>query len=825
MLITKLDGNWKLSNKSLTIARKNAPFFKENNSLDISIPGDVHTALINNNIIEDPYYADNEMKQLWVGKCDWKIERDFTFSKQKGKTLLVLTQVDTVSTVKLNGVEIGKTDNIHARYIIDVTNNLKNGDNTISFHFYSAEEEAIKRNKELAYPIPTSRYPVDSPHRNLVRKTQCHAGWDWGPCIMPIGIYESVKLVTVEQGYVKSWNCVPKLVDDRWLCKVEIEADIYENGTMLLELNINEKTFKKPIEVSIDKKLYDYTFYFEKDEVELWWPNGMGKQHLYPLGINFIGFEDKRMTAFRTMETKNNVTFGGKELTVSVNGCDVFAKGMNWIPQDVIPGRITTTNYIKLMSAMAECNMNMIRIWGGGHYENEAFYDACDRLGILIWHDLMFGCSTYPATDWFLSSVKDELEYQIPRLKSHPSIALWCGNNEDLGALTWYEESRKDRDRYVIDYDRLNEGVCGNTVRALDPDRIFWPSSPCAGPGDFSDNWHNDGSGDMHFWSVWHEGKPFEAYREIKPRFCSEFGFQSFPSKSTVDLYCPEDQLNLTSPVMEHHQKNPRGNSIILENFSRYFLFPNSLDKMLYLSQAQQAWAMQIAIDYWRSLRPYCMGSLIWQLNDVWPVASWSAIDYTGKWKLLMYHAKNFFAPISPITYREKDKLEVFATNDTTEAVEVQVSVKFALYKGGKIAQHVYNVKIPALSVLKVTSLDLKKYKEDEVYAYVKVSSKNIYRETTLFLTEPKKCKIQDPQLKYEVKESGKNNFIITLSAPIPAFWVSLDQGNIKGNFSDNMFSIRPSGNKQVIFTPEEKISLEEFKNKLQIQNLYWAGH
>ena len=329
----------------------------------------------------------------------------------------------------------------------------------------------------------------------------------------------------------------------------------------------------------------------------------------------------------------------------------------------------------------------------------------------------------------------------------------------------------------------------------------------------------------MHFWTVWHEGASFDKYRSVKPRFCSEFGYQSFPSLSTVKSYCPEEQLNLTSPIMEHHQKNPRGNSIILENFSRYFRFPNSLEKMLYLSQVQQAWAMQIACEYWRTLRPYCMGTLIWQLNDNWPVASWSAIEYSGKWKLLMYHAKNFFAPITPIGYIEDGKLKVFITNDTDKAEDVKVSVKFSTYRGEKVRQHVFRVTVEPQSVLEVTSSELDDIDVTNTFAYLKASTQNIYRESVIFLTEPKKCALEDPQLKTQIRKVGKG-FQIEVSCSRPAFWVSLDANSIKGQFSDNMFSIRPTAQKVVTFTPEsDDITLEEFEKNLSIYDLYWAGY
>ena len=824
MKIKTLDGKWSLRPADNAAISRNTAFFSENEKLEMNLPGDVHSTLLERGIIKDPYYAKNELEMLWVGQNGWNLSRDFSYEKEEGRVILSLTRVDTVCSVFLNGKEVGRTDNFFARWDFDVTDTVKDGENHIEFRFESAEKLALKRNSELAYPIPCSLYPNGSPHRNLVRKTQCHAGWDWGPCIMAVGVYDPIKLISVKELSVTSWNCIPTLKDHSWICRVEVTARVFEECDVDFNIAVAGRKEHTITHVRPGEENYSFTFVIPEEDVELWWPAGQGGQHLYPLDISFGDFSDKRMIAFRTLTIKNTVTMGGKELTVSVNGKDIFMKGMNWIPMDALPSRITTSRYIRLLQSVSDANMNMVRIWGGGFYENEAFYDTCDRLGILIWHDLMFACSTYPSDEWFLRSVEKELEYQILRLKSHPSIALWCGNNEDLGALTWYEESVKNRDRYVMDYDRLNEGVCGRLVRKLDPSRIFWPSSPCAGPGDFSDNWHTDGAGDMHFWSVWHEGAPFEKYRTVKPRFCSEFGYQSFPSLSTVKGYCPEEDLNLTSPVMEHHQKNPRGNSIILENFSRYFRFPDTLEKMLYLSQAQQAWAMQTACEYWRSLRPYCMGTLIWQLNDNWPVASWSAVEYSGKWKLMMYHARNFFAPIAPIGYVEDGKLRVFVTNDTDREEEVKVSVKFSTYRGEKVRQHVFRVIVPPQSVYPVTESDLTGIKPETTFAYIKVSTPTIYREAQIFLTEPKNSELQDPGLRTSVRAVGKT-FQVEVSCTRPAFWVSLDAGDIKGVFSDNMFSIRPTAQHVVSFTPEEDVSLEEFTKTLRIYDLYWAGH
>ncbi|NBK23834.1 MAG: glycoside hydrolase family 2 protein, partial [Spirochaetia bacterium] len=375
--------------------------------------------------------------------------------------------------------------------------------------------------------------------------------------------------------------------------------------------------------------------------------------------------------------------------------------------------------------------------------------------------------------------------------------------------------------------DRLNEGTVGRVIQELDPTRQWWPSSPSAGPGDYSDNWHNDNKGDMHFWSVWHEGKPFEEYYSIKPRFVSEFGYQSFPSLSTVETYAPPSEHNLTSEAMEHHQKNVRGNSIIIENFSRYFLFPHGFEQMLYLSQVQQAMAMKTAIEYWRTLRPHCMGTLFWQLNDNWPVASWSSIDYTGKWKLLHYSAKQFYAPTLPITYmKEKGKVELYVVHDkSTPLANVKVSVKVYRFNGEKVSKQKYVLDIPSQSSTHVCTIELDKANIDPrtMFLAIKLETEELYIEDVMLLDRPKRCDLLDPSLDLQV-EKAQGGFSVTLSCKAPAFEVALDAGSLKGTFSDNLFSVRPTAQKMVIFKTREKITLETFRKSLKVFDLYGSS-
>ena len=820
-----LSGIWRLAPRDSHEIAPYTRFFLEHPSVPCPLPGDVHTALIAQEIIPDPYYGTNENNILWVGRNDWIMERQFQLNEealQAKHAILTFTMADTVITVNINGKKAGMMDNQFRRYRFDVRSLLHEGQNTISLSFKSSEKEALERASRLKYPIPFSEYPNGSPHRNLIRKAQFSGGWDWGPCILSMGIYEDITLCLTDQFVVESVATDMKETSETSFdVGIRVIVDAFSEGTYTMDASLAGSSQCGTVDVHEGRNLI--TFHLRCHDIQRWWPHGEGKQPLYPLTLHIGGTHIEKRVGFRTMRVKT--TDGG--LTFCVNGRDIYAKGSNWIPMDAVPSRITKERYEYLLESAIQAGCNMLRFWGGGFFEHDAFYDLCDEKGILIWHDLLFGCSLYPSDDAFLSSVEAELRYQIPRLSDHPSIAMWCGNNEDLGAISWYEESKRNMARYLIDYDRLNHGTVERVVKELDPARMFWPSSPSAGPDDFSDNWHDDQKGDMHFWSVWHEGKPFEAYYSIKPRFVSEFGYQSFSSLSTIETYCPEEQMNLTSPVMEHHQKNPSGNGIIIGNFARYFRMPSGLGNMVYLSQCQQALAMKMACEYFRTLRPHCMGSLIWQLDDDWPVASWSSIEYTGKWKLLHYAMRHFYSPVLPIMIRRTDgSVDVFVSNDTQEdRKSATITVKSAAFNGEKRFAKAFTVDIPKAAVTAICTLpsSLLALEKDETFLYVKFTCGDVYMENSLLLDAPKRCALQDPKIGFSVCKT-ESGFQITLRCKKPAFWVGLDASSISGTFSDNWFDMRPTGEKQVAFKTNEDVSVEEFTKRLAVYDLYSSG-
>ena len=795
----------------------------------IAIPNDVISALYEQQVIEDPYLGKNELDIQWVGTEEWEIEKTISLNEQfldSNHITLDIETIDTVARIYCNEREAGYCDNMFLRYSFDVTKLLHVGRNTIKIHLYSNEKIAYERNATLPYPIEHMRYPVQSMHRNLVRKAQCHSGWDWGPCLMTSGVYGEISLNSTKvERIVEVQTLLQKLKDDSW--SIGLTILIYSSYASSSSLSIELGYIKEIIPLILKKGNNSIHHTLIVKNVDLWWPNGYGEQPLYTLKVSSVNDKKEKKIGFRTIEVDTTPDIYGIGMTFIVNGIPIFAKGANWIVMDALPGRYTTERYEDLLTSCIKANMNMLRVWGGGQYETETFYNLCDQLGILVWQDFMFACSLYPATPWFLNSVKQEVLYQIMRLKDHPSIALWCGNNEDIGALTWFESSRKNRDRYLIDYDHLNEGIIGKTVKELDPTRKWWSSSPSAGESDYSDCWHDDSKGDMHYWSVWHEGKPFESYKEIIPRFCSEFGFQSFPSLSLLKdvITCngtkeiDSADFNISSSIMEHHQRNDRGNTIILSTMIRYFHLPSTFDYQIYVSQIQQAFAMKTAIEYWRSNRPRCMGTLYWQLQDNWPVASWSSIEYGGKWKALQYIAKKFYQPLH-ITFVEEQKVIIIkGINDRISPIEGLLTIERVYYNGKRIRIDSSNVTIDKESATKLyilPSLGDSNREDYLLYASFK-STDGEEIENHFFPTYFKAMNLQKPTITVKLDEEDPISSM-RLSSDVVSLYVSIDHPKKRIQLSDNFFHLIPYQEKIIEFECGP-ISAQEAK-ELIITNL-----
>ncbi|MBU0927795.1 MAG: glycoside hydrolase family 2 protein [Spirochaetes bacterium] len=802
----------------------------------MSVPGDILSALVASGEAPDPYFGTNELGLQWIGRADWLLSRSFVASPallERSRAFVEFDSIDTVAEIRLNGRPIGASDNMFRRFRADVTGLLRPGENVVSVTIRSPEREAADRAGRLPYPVPASVYPVSSPHRNLVRKAQCMGGWDWGPCLMTGGLYDGAAVVGIDGPRIEYVRARTRKAPGAgpggdYIVELSVRVDSDKAMDAVLEIALAGARATRRVAVQAGSAILREELLVAAPEE--WWPAGYGKQSLYDLRVSVApadggpgAHEVVKRVGFRELRVDALEDPHGKSMTIVVNGKPIFAKGANWIPADALPSRWTRERLSDLLGSAAAANMNCLRVWGGGRYECDAFYDLCDELGLLVWQDCMFSCALYPASAEFLSDVEAEIRHQVGRLADHPSIALWCGNNEALGAITWYEESKRNPSRYVVDYDRLTEGTVGRVVRELDPDRAWWPSSPSAGPNDYADNWHADGRGDMHFWSVWHEGKPFSEYLGVRPRFCSEFGFQALPSYSTVRSFAPEGQRNVSSPVMEHHQRNPRGNSIIVETMLRYFRMPRGFRETLYLSQVQQAMAIKTAVEYWRCNRPRCMGALYWQLNDVWPGASWSSLEYDGSWRLLHHEARRFFDPLLLALFVKDGVAFAYAVNDGPQAIRAGLSLSLRRFDGSLVADLREGISgrgpvsaLPeAATLLWSRPLPELPAGPDECYVDAALSPEGLggdgrARRACLFLTEPKACPLADAGIEAEVITADDTaafpaagrTLPVRLRAKAPAFYVAPSADGLAGRFEDSGFHLAAGEERVVRFVP-----------------------
>ena len=766
----------------------------------ITLPGDVHAALLAAGEIPDPYFADNETRVMWVHHTPWTMERSFEASPADidGYLTLTLENVDTIATVFLNGEAIAQTQNQFIRYDIDVTGKVKPGTNTLRLEFAVTKDVAKARADAHPFPIPyTYNYlsnGLPGVHLNFVRKTACHAGWDWGICLMPTGVYGKIAIrrsrlarqesVTVEQAHGET------------SVELSITTRVYAfaEGSVELMHEIDGQTIADKVVVRPGENTLVHNVTIRNPK--LWWPNGQGEQPLYELRTTLDGEVTARRIGLRQLEwivEKDEIDHCFK---VRVNGRDISMFGANWIPADAIPSRITPEVVRDLLESARAVNMNMLRIWGGGQYEPDWFYDMCDELGLLIWHDFMFACMSYPSNREFLADVRTEITQQVRRLQHHASIALWCGDNEVIGSLHWYPETKANPERYVANYDRLNS-MLGNIVEDEDPGRRFWPSSPSLGYMDFSDGWHLDTRGDTHYWSVWHEAKDFSAYRDVNPRFASEFGFQSFTSMNVIRTFAEEKDMNPSSPVMESHQRNTGGNARILETMTRYFRFPRDFEQMVFLSQVQQGLAIKTAIEYWRSTKPRCMGTLYWQINDTYPVASWSSLDYGGQWKLLHYMARRFYAPINVVAVPDSDQLILKAINDTAVKAAIKLEVQAVDADGGARIIATAKVQTSPDEAVVATRIALEDLRANEFLFFTWVDEDGRPLGENDYFPKPYKA--------YEIAEATVSarwdGPELVLATDRPALFVTATV-DVPGYFSDNAITLLPGREARLTFTP-----------------------
>jgi beta-mannosidase len=796
------------------------------------VPGCVHTDLLAANKIEAPFYRDNEAKQRWIEKADWIYTRAFDIAPEtlaQERVLLRCYGLDTLATITINGKKVAATDNMFRTWEFDVKDVLQEGANTIEIEFASPIAYILKRRAER--PLNGYTGPNETGGRAWLRKEPCSFGWDWGPIFPTCGIWRPIEIVAFN---------IARIAD------VYIEQDHATGGMVALDVSISAETVKDSaltavVAVSFDGKTIAEarlplvngraTAQLNITDPKLWWPLNMGDQPLYTVKVdlldasgNILDSTAKRI-GLRTLKLDRHPDVFGESFQFVVNDVPFFAKGANWIPADAFVVRLTREDYADLLKSAADANMNLLRVWGGGIYENDSFYDLCDELGICIWQDFIFSCSTYPTFDEaFMANVRAEAEDNVRRLRHHPCIALWCGNNELEQGLVG--DSWQGGKMSWEDYSKLFDQLLPEVVQTLDPVRDYWPSSPHTPTGDRR-KFNDPTCGDAHLWDVWHGSQPFEWYYGCLHRFNSEFGFQSFPEPKTVYGYTLPQDRNITSYIMEQHQRCGTGNSLIIQYMLDWFRLPTAFETTLWLSQILQGMAIKHAVEHWRRSMPRGMGTLYWQLNDCWPVASWSSLDYHGRWKALHYMAKRFYAPllISALPNVEKGVVEMHVTSDLLAAKNVDIAWMLTDLEGNTIIRGEKSIQAAPRENSLVESLDMQpyldKYGARNLLLWMELrTGKTIISSNLVLFARPKHLELPDPGITTRVADSGNGAFTITLKARKPALWVWLSLKDTDAVFSDSFFHLSPDKPVKITVTPATPITRAELKKQLIVASL-----
>ena len=832
----KLHNNWSFKQKG------------SENWFPATVPGCVHLDLMKNKIIKDPYFQLNESKVQWIDKKDWIYQKEFFLNEAINyqNHEIIFEGLDTYASVYLNDNLILKSNNMHRTHIADVKPFLKTGKNTLRVVLESPIKKGLELYNALGYTIPVSandqaeKGQVEGGKRVNVftRKAAYHYGWDWGPRLVTSGIWRPITLRSWNKCKIKDFNI-----------KYSLDSSAMVSTNLLIESTVDQEpanitiTLNDSIVVNKDFKLLigeqNIISHFSIDHPKLWWPNGLGEQYLYDIKAQ-VTLKDNKVFAnqkqgIRTIVLEVQDSTKSPNFFFKVNGYPVFSKGVNYIPQDIFLPRVSTKDYQKLLSAAANANMNMIRVWGGGIYEDDRFYELCDSLGLMVWQDFMFACAMYPGDSSFLENVRLEAIDNYNRIKKHTSIALWCGNNENLAAWKrwgWEATAIKEQSAQIADkiwhnYDTLFHHILPKVVRDYHPEHghskntnatNYWASSPSASPG-IPESYK---TGDTHYWGVWWGKEPFENFNSKISPFMSEYGFQSFPEYASFMRFATLSDTNVYSEVMKSHQRSSIGNATIEEYMAREFKTPKNFESLLYVSQLLQADGIRTAIEAHRRNKATCMGSLYWQLNDCWPGASWSSIDYYGKWKALHYNVQNAFKPIIISHEFIDSNLKIYLISDLKESFSGEIQITYFPFKGDscltKWTKKVYLNPFEAKSYLAISK---NKIPENSYLEIALKKGENYISTKNVYLSPFKELDIPKPELKFYTKiDEKENTILITVKSKFFAKGVCITS-NSENNFSDNFFDLAIAGEKRISLKIKDEEDIYKVIKSLKIKSLW----
>ncbi|MFC1493018.1 glycoside hydrolase family 2 protein [candidate division KSB1 bacterium] len=808
--------------------------FKDKRGTDwykAGIPGCVHTDLLTNNLIEDPFYGDNEKSLHWIGDEDWEYRKTLRIGSDilsRRNVELVFKGLDTYAEISLNGTNILSADNMFREWRVDCREFLNEGDNELKVSFRSPVREVLPIMSDLDYQLPASNDQGEktSPY---TRKAPYHFGWDWGPRFVTSGIWQDAMIEFYDDAKIRNFHIRQNSLDEDnadLTAIVDIRSLRDTPAKLMITTEDDTGSVTEIRKVDLMEGVHEYSLDLSIEDPVLWYPNGLGDQHLYNVIVELVVDDvkvdrDSKNIGLRTVELRRENDEWGKSFTFVVNGIPVFAKGGNWIPADNFVTRITDDKYEKLLQSCKDANMNMIRVWGGGIYENDIFYELCDKMGIMVWQDFMFACSMYPGDEEFLENVREEAIYQVKRLRDHPGIVLWCGNNEIETA--WFHWGWRENlpEKVWDDYKKIFHGVLPEVCAQYDPGRSYWPSSPSS---DLEEDANSMSNGDVHYWDVWHGEKPFEDYETHLPRFNSEFGFQSFPNIKTVNYYTTAGDHDIESPVMLAHQKHPRGNQLIRTYMLWEYPEPKDFESFLYISQVLQAEGIKIGAEHLRRIMPQCMGSLYWQINDCWPVASWSGIDYFGRWKAMHYYTARFYNDILISPNLENEEIKVYIVSDKTEKFDAEIKIRLMDFSGRIIKEDSKTIDVDPLTSKIYYDINISDWlgdsRAEETFLYFEVIEGDETLSTNSYYFLPvKELELPHPDIDFRTEKS-KTGVKITLSADKLARNIYVHNGHYEGSLTDNYFDLIPGKVIEIEFKTDEMVDIDTFNRNLRVISL-----
>jgi beta-mannosidase len=815
-----------------------------------TVPGVVQTDLLANKLVADPFYQDNEKRLQWISYADWEYQASFdvdaaTLAHEHVE--LVFDGLDTFADVYLNDKQILTADNMFRRWRADAKSALKPGANTLRIVLHSPITKMLPYVKGLPFLLVSPNdasapgEPAVSPY---IRKAPYQFGWDWGPRFVTIGIWQPVKLETWDAVRVENFHIdQQKITADNASVSAQLSIESSKPATVNVAFSHRELPNGTPVNdgtqtFTLDAGANEVSYAYRIAKPKLWYPLGYGAQNRYAFSVVISSGAGKAKTTLaqsevktglRSVELRRETDQWGKSFAFYVNGVAVFAKGADVIPFDSFPNRVTPASHRQILESARDANMNMVREWGGGYYESDDFYDICDELGIMVWQEFAFGGAMVPGDLAWQNNVQQEAVEQIKRLRSHPSIVLWCGNNEvETGWYHWgdrvelrnsispMQSFRVWQDYVILFADILKSAV--NTYAGVP----YWPSSPSANFEEPPDNQHN---GDMHYWAVWHAQAPAMDYTKQFPRFMSEFGFQSFPEMRTIRTFAEPKDFDIHSVTMQSHQKNFGGNDRILTYMLREYREPKNFESYVYLSQVQQAEIIKIGAEHLRRQRPRVMGSLYWQLNDCWPVASWASIDYFGRWKALQYYAKKFYADTIVSPFEHDGKIDVYVVADSLTPQTGTIRTRLLDFSGKVLSDKSSDVQIGAQSSSVAFTLDKKDLlvaaNADPAKTFLvfdlSVGGKAVSRNTQFFGVMHDLDLPIAPKVGAAIAKTAEG-YAVTLQSPVLARSAYVSFGDHDATFSDNYVDVLPG--EPVTITVKSPASLDELKSSMKITTL-----